>query len=219
MKHFRYTALLFSVALLTPTVVYAEEDGRFYATAIVGIGFLGSQDLTYRDGTINSTAKADFDASFNGGGAVGYRLTDRWRVESELMYRRNDMRDVTLAGIGVSTQGDYASLSIGVSALYDFRPFANDRMSAFVGGGLAFVQEIDIDFEVGGNEVSFETDDLGVQIQFGGRYDLGKLLYLEAGVRYLTLGDVDMAFPADSSRTLEAEYSPLSLTLALGGRF
>ncbi len=219
MKQFRYTPWFFLASIFGSPWVSADDNDRFYATAIVGVGFLGSQNLNYRDGTIDSSVTGDFDASFNGGGTVGYRVNDQWRVEGELLYRRNDMNDVTLAGIGVSTEGDYASLTVGLSALYDFRPFDSDRLSAYVGAGIAFVQEIDIDFEVGGSEVSFETDEVGLQVQVGGRYALTDALYIDAGIRYMTLSDVKMLFPADTSRIVEADYAPLSATVGLGWRF
>lgn len=219
MKSFRYIQLLFPAALLCAMPALAQQDSGFYATADVGIGFLGSEDLNYRDGVTNDTAEGDFDASFAGGGTVGYRLNDDWRIEGELMYRRNDLNEVTLDGVGASTEGDYASLSIGFSALYDFRPFDNDRLSAYVGAGVVFVQEIDIDFEVGGNEISFETDDVGLQLQLGGRYDLSDALFIDVGMRYLTLSGVEMEFPSDTSRIVEADYSPLTFTAGVGWRF
>jgi len=154
-----------------------------------------------------------------GGGTVGYGFGNDWRVEGELMYRRNDLNEVTLDGVGASTEGDYASLSIGLSALYDFRPLDNDRLSAYVGAGVVFVQEIDIDFEVGGSEVSFETGDIGLQLQFGARYDLNDALFIDVGARYLTLSGVEMEFPADTARIVEADYSPLTFTAGVGWRF
>ncbi|MEO1575238.1 MAG: porin family protein [Pseudomonadota bacterium] len=219
MKSFRYIQLPFAAALLCCAGAHAQDDTSFYATGVVGIGFLGSEDLAYRDGVISSTAEADFDPSFTGGGTVGYRLNDAWRIEGELLYRRNEMDEITLDGVGSATEGDFASLSVGLSALYDFRPFDNDRLSAYVGAGVVFVQEIDIDFEVGGMETSFETDDIGFQVQFGGRYDLNDKLFVDVGVRYLTLSGVEMEFPADTSRIVEADYSPFSVTAGLGWRF
>lgn len=219
MKSIRYIPLLFPVALICTAPALAQQDSGVYATAVAGIGFLGSEDLNYRDGMINATAEGDFEASFSGGGTVGYRLNSDWRIEGELMYRRNELEAVTLEGVGASTEGDYASLSVGLSALYDFRPFDNDRLSAYVGAGVVFVQEIDIDFEIDGNETSFETDDIGLQIQFGGRYDVNDSLFVDVGVRYMTLSGAELEFPADTSRIVEADYSPLTVTAGLGWRF
>ena len=197
----------------------AADDSRWYVTADLGVNFLGSEDLAYRDGTTTGNASADFDPSFAGGATVGWRVNDRWRLEGELMYRRNEMDDITLPGVGASTEGDFASLSLGASALYDFNLFGNEDVTSFVGAGVVFVQEIDIDFEVGGQETSFETDDIGFQVQFGARYDFGERWFLDARVRYLALSGVELEFPSDTSRIVEADYAPLTVSAGIGYRF
>ncbi len=218
MKHL---ALATSIVLLSPLVGTnaLADDEKFYATGNIGIGFLGSEDLTYSDSTLTATSEADFDASFAGGGTFGYYLSDNWRVEGELMYRRNDMKDITLDGVGASTGGDFASLSFGISALYEFQPTDNPRLKTYVGAGVAFVQEIDIDFEIDAAETSFETDETGLQLQAGARYDLNDRLFVDLTARYLTVSGARMEFPADTSRTVESDYSPVTLSLGLGWRF
>ncbi|MEM9403533.1 MAG: porin family protein [Pseudomonadota bacterium] len=218
MKHSALGMMLFAISMLIGNPALAEDD-RYYVTGNVGIGFLGSEDLTYSDSALTATAEADFDASFSGGGTFGYYLTDNWRLEGELMYRRNDMKDITLGGVGTSTGGDFASLSLGVSALYEFQPTDNPRLKTYVGAGFAFVQEIDIDFEVNAMETSFETDETGLQLQAGARYDLGDRLFLDLTARYLTVSGARLEFPADTSRSVESDYSPLTLSLGLGWRF
>ncbi|MEO0576224.1 MAG: porin family protein [Pseudomonadota bacterium] len=219
MKQRRYGIAAAGMALFTSMNVAADDAKGAYVSAVAGVGFLGSQDLNYRDATTTSTAEADFSASFAGGATLGYRFNDAWRIEGELMYRRNDMDAITLDGVGVSAEGDFASLSTGISALYDFRPFDNDRLSAYVGIGAVFVQEIDIDFEVDSQEVSFETDEVGIQLQLGGRYDFNDAWFLDVGLRYLNVSEVEMQFPSDTSRIVEADYSPVTLSVGLGWRF
>ncbi len=218
MKHFTLIASALLLSSLIAGNALADDD-RYYVTGNVGIGFLGSEDLTYSDSVQTATAEADFDASFAGGGTIGYYLTDRWRVEGELMYRRNDMQEITLAGVGTSPEGDFASLSLGISALYEFQPTDNPRLKTYVGAGLVFVQEIDIDFEVDSVETSFETDETGLQLQAGARYDLNDRLFMDLTARYLTVSGAQMEFPADTTRSIEADYSPLTLSLGLGWRF
>jgi opacity protein-like surface antigen len=204
--------------LATPSAAHAD-DSRWYATLDAGIGFLGSEDLNYRDATTDVTAEADFDASFTGGATVGYRLNDAWRVEGEIMYRTNELSDVTLPGLGTFGEGDFSSVGIGASVIRDFDLFGSPRAKSYVGAGVVFVQEIDIDFEAAGAETSFETDDVALQLQAGVRYDLGDRLFLDAGLRYLTASGVEMEFPEDTSRIVEADYSPLTVTAGIGWRF
>ena len=218
MKHLAPSMTVAILSSLIGTNALADDD-KFYATGNIGIGFLGSEDLTYSDSTLTATSEADFDASFAGGGSFGYYLTDNWRVEGEVMYRRNDMKDITLGGVGASTGGDFASLSLGVSALYEFQPTDNPRLKTYVGAGVAFVQEIDIDFEIDSAETSFETDETALQLQAGARYDLNDRMFVDLTARYLTVSSAKMEFPADTSRTIEADYSPLTLSVGLGWRF
>ncbi|MFK8028823.1 MAG: outer membrane protein [Gammaproteobacteria bacterium] len=211
------TILTFSSLLSVNTV--ADDRQGFYASGSVGVGFLGSENLSYQDSAVSSTEEADFNPSFTGGGAIGYYLKENIRLEGEVMYRRNEMEALTIDGIGASTEGDFASLGFGLSALYDFRPVMNDRLSFYAGAGVVFVQEIDIDFEVDGNEIEFETDETGFQLQFGGRYDVNERVFIDAGIRYLAVSGAKLEFPADSSRTVEADYSPVSLMIGAGWRF
>lgn len=219
MKNAQLVTLVMALLSLSPASAQSADTSRLYASATVGVGFLGSQDLTYRDATTTATGEADFDASFTGGGAIGYYVTPQWRIEGEIMYRRNDMDEITLAGVGASTEGDFASLGFGLSALYEFSPAANDRLRLYAGGGPVWIQEIDIDFEVDGAEVSFETDDVAFQIQGGARYSINDRAFVDVGLRYLTASGVELEFPADRSRTIESDYAPFTATVSVGWRF
>jgi len=208
----RSIVLAGALALTGPAV--AAEN--WYATADAGIGFLGNQNLTFRDGVITETAEAEFDTSFAGGGTVGYKFSNDWRVEGEIMYRRNELSAFTTPTLGTFSDGDFASLSFGASALYDFDLFGSSNVRSYAGAGIVFLQEVDIDFDQAGVETSFETDDIGFQVQFGARYKLSEKLFLDAGVRYLTATGIKMEFPTDAARTVESDYDPLTLTVGLG---
>ncbi len=208
-----------AAVLLAGAAPAQAEERRWYATLDAGIGFLGTEDLNYRDALTDVTGEADFDASFTGGGTLGYRLNDRWRVEGEIVYRTNELSDVTLPGLGTFSAGDFSSLGIGASVIRDFDLFGNPAVNSYVGAGVVFLQEIDIDFETAGAETSFETDDVGFQLQAGARYELSSRLFVNAGVRYLLAQGIEMEFPADTSRIVEADYSPLTVTAGVGWRF
>lgn len=49
-----------AAVLLACTLPAQAENSRWYATLDAGIGFLGSEDLNYRDATTNVTAEADY---------------------------------------------------------------------------------------------------------------------------------------------------------------
>lgn len=215
-----------ALVALIPAAVLAvgpanAEDDRWYATGNLGLGNLSSTTLTYADGTGSSTSfSTDFDASFVGGGTVGYHLSDKISIAGEITYRRNEFDGASLAGLGTFSGGDFASLGFGVSALYRFPIGQSGRLSGYIGPGYLYLQEIDIDFDAdGAQEVSFESDDGGFQIKLGGRYDMTDRWFVEAGATYFAGGDVTLELPADSSETIAADYDHWTMSIGAGIRF
>ena len=212
------TVLTSAVALTS--AAQADEAERFYASASIGAGSLSSATLTYNDGVDTSTASGSYEASFVGGGALGYRFDSGWAVEGELMYRRNELDPVSLAGLGDFSGGDFASLGFAVSALYRFEIGSSGKLSGYAGPGLVYFQEIDIDFDDGGQqEISFESDDTAWQFKVGGRYDFSERWFVDAAATYVAASSVRMELPADSSQTIESDYDHLALSLGVGWRF
>lgn len=207
-------------AMLLSGAGASADDRRWYATANVGVGNLSSATLTYTDGTTSESDSASFDASFAGGGTVGYQFANRWAVEGEIMYRRNDLGGVNLPSLGAFSGGDFASLGFGINGIYRFPIGSSDRWSGYVGAGYLLLQEIDIDFDSSGQQaVSFETDDGGPQIKFGGRYKASDRWFVEAGATYFDAGSVRMKLPASPGETLQSDYEHWSLSLAAGFLF
>ena len=210
--------LVSGVALMGPAE--ADEADRFYASASVGAGSLSSAKLTFSDGVDTSTANGKYEASFVGGGALGYRLDNGWTLEGELTYRRNELDPVSLAGLGNFSGGDFASLGFGLNALYRFNIGSSGKLQGYAGPGLVYFQEIDIDFDDGGQqEVSFESDDTAWQFKLGGRYDFSERWFVDAAATYLVASGVRMELPADPSQTIESDYDHLTLSLGVGWRF
>ncbi|MGB5256700.1 MAG: outer membrane beta-barrel protein [Woeseiaceae bacterium] len=215
----RLLALAATTTLLSTTGALADDSG-WYATANLGLGNLSSATLTYSDGTNSESSSASFDASFAGGGTIGYQFTNRLAVEGEIMYRRNDLDAVDLPGLGAFSGGDFASLGLGINGVYRFPLGGSDKWSGFVAAGYLLLQEIDIDFDTSGQqEVSFETDDGGPQIKFGGRYDATERWFVEAGATYFDAGSVRMELPGAPLETLQSDYESWTLSIGAGFTF
>ena len=135
---------LFSLLMATPAM--ADED-RWYLAGDVGFGNLASTSLTYIDPNSSASASTSFDVSFAGGGTFGYRISDRFSIEGEIKYRRNEFGSVDLGDLGSFSGGDFASLGFGLNLLYRF-PISDDgKLSGYIGPGYLYLQEIDIDFD------------------------------------------------------------------------
>lgn len=208
------------LGIVLNNVVNADEAEKFYASASIGAGSLSSATLTFNDGVNTSTAGGKYEASFAGGGAIGYRFGNGWVLEGELMYRRNELDPVSLTGLGEFNGGDFASLGLGVNALYRFGIGSSGKLQGYAGPGIVYFQEIDIDFDNGGNqEISFESDDTAWQFKLGGRYDFSERWFADAAATYLVASGVRMELPADPSQTIESDYNHLTLSLGVGWRF
>ena len=208
-----------STATFFATTAWAQ-DGNWYGTASVGLGSLDSETLVFDNGTETSSARAEFESSFAGGGAIGYRFSNGWALEGDIMYRRNEMDPIDIPNLGNFTEGDFASLSLGINALYHFEFDRWPAFSAYVGGGFVFIEEIDIDFDDNGaQEISFETDDTAFQVKLGGHYDFNDRWFMDGGLTYLTAGDVTMTLPADGTQSVTTNYDHLTASIGIGIRF
>lgn len=207
------------IALLVSGQALAQ-DSRWYATADIGLGSLGSQTLTYEDAADTSSTKADFSASFAGGGSLGYRFANGFALEGEVMYRRNEMDPVSLPGLGDFSEGDFASLGLGINAMYHFGFDSLPKLDAYAGLGFVYLQEIDIDFDnAGEQEISFETDDTAWQAKVGAIYNLSDRWFVDGSLNYLTASSIRMAIPGDPSQTITSDYNHWTGSVGIGFRF
>ena len=219
-KGIRNGSMILGLTTVWAASAMADDTRRLYTTVDLGIGMLDSQTLEYDDGTNVSSSKVDFDASFAGGATIGYRLNDRWAIEGAIGYRRNEIENASVAGLGDFSEADFASLSYSVSALYYFNLGSSGKLTGFAGPGLVYIQEIDFDFEgSAGGDFEFDTDDAGLQFKFGGRYDFSDRWFADAKATYLTASDIRMRNTSDRTQTLTSDYDHWTLAVGFGYRF
>ena len=197
----------------------AQADDNWYATAKFGFNTLGDQTVSYVGPGGSSSGNTKFDGGFAAGGAVGYEFGNNWRLEGEVLYRTSELDTADVAGLGTFTEGDYSSVAIAVNGLYDFNLFGNENVKTYVGAGLGWLQEIDIDFEQDGVEQSFSTDDIGFQAMFGARYELGENWFIDAEARYFFASDIEMTAEDNAIGTITADYDPLTFAVSVGLSF
>jgi opacity protein-like surface antigen len=153
------------------------------------------------------------------GAAVGRAFSRNSRAETEFVYQSVDHDDVRLDGGGSLPSGNYASTAFALNGLYSFNLFGREEVRTYVGLGLAWLTEVDIDFEQGGEELSYSGDGFGVQVLAGARYELGERWFLDAGLRYLSAGEVTMDGEGAANGRVRADYEPWSATFRVGWRF
>ena len=137
MRRINQALLVAATAALTATPAMADDERRWYATANFGFGTLIDETLTYDDGTGGQdSVSATYEASFAGGGTLGYRFANGWSLEGEIMYRRNELEPIDVTGLGDFTEGDFASLGFGINALYRFNFGSSGKWSGYIGPGV-----------------------------------------------------------------------------------
>ncbi|MEM7587727.1 MAG: OmpW family outer membrane protein, partial [Acidobacteriota bacterium] len=140
----------------------------------------------------------------------------KFTLELDYLYRSNDFDRVTFADGRTVSDGNYASVTIGANAYYRFR--RDSAFQPYLGAGIGWIQEVDVDFEENGVETSFETDELGLQLMAGFRWTSESRWLVDAQLRWLSASGVTMESELGAG-TVEADYKPLTLLVGVGWRW
>ncbi len=192
----------------------AEND--WYVRVNAGVTLVGDDSGAFTDGTGTRGADASFDAGFASGIAVGLWLNERWRVDADWTYRSNDNDEIVLADGRVVGGGNFASTALSLNGFYHFSdPAVPGSFSPFVGAGIAWVNEIDIDLEGGGLGDGVEIEDLeddgvGIQLMAGFSYRQSERLRWDAELRWLYFGETELDGDR-GNRLADVDYTPLGV--------
>jgi len=202
----------------------AAESQGWYATGTFGYVTQSDQQLTYtRPGVSGAVSPTlPLDTGFLAGGSVGRYVSEAWRIEAEFMYQSVDhpVFSLVAGGPGLpSGDGNYASTSIALNALREFDLFGSPRARTYAGLGAVYATEVDVDFESNGVERSFSGSGTGFQALLGARYSWGERAFIDAGIRYLLVSNVDLDGEEGAVGQIKADYEPLAATVSFGWRF
>lgn len=208
--------LVLGLALAAP-VVRADEAG-WYLKPYGGLSQLSDTKGDRVDGTAQ-WADVSVDPGFLAGLGFGYRYNARWAAEVAWEYRTNDS-ETRLADGTVFDDGNYASNVFFLNGYYYLSP--RGKWQPYLGAGLGWVQEIDIDLEGAGPEQSFAGDgDVMLQVFAGVDYAFNDRLSMNLELRYARLSGVDLdaeSGPAGGSIE-DLDYDPVSLAAGITYRF
>ena len=177
-----------ALALVSSTAGAAEN---WFVRPYVGISQMSdlSADFNDIDGQ-SGKADIDLDSGFTGGLGVGYRYTDNFAVELGWEYRSNDS-SVTLNDSSEFDDGNYASNIFYLNGHYFFAQ--SDDWQPYVGAGLTWIEEVDIDLERNGDELSYSASgDVGYQLFAGVDYALDTHWKLQGELRYGSVQGIDL---------------------------
>lgn len=180
---------------------------------------MSDQSLSLSGDGPTQSGEVSLSSGLLSGAAFGRAFSRNFRAEAEFVYQSVDHDGVRLADGGSLPAGNFASTAVALNGLYSFNLFGREEVRTYVGLGIAWLTEVDIDFEQDGQEVSYSGDGFGVQLLAGARYELGERWYLDAGLRYLSAGEVTMDDEGSTTGRVRADYEPWSATLGIGWRF
>jgi len=193
----------------------------------VGLSQLGDQSPfiagATNDATLPDIPDGAIDVAVDTGFAAGlsfrYDYPDSpWTSEFGWEYRSNDS-EITLADGTDLPGGNYASNTFYLNGRYTFK--SGRLLTPWVGAGLTWLQEVDLDSESGNAERSFsDGGSVGFQVMAGADYDINDRLYLTSELRYSSQRDLSLSEEGGAAGVVsEIDYQPFTVGIGLGVRF
>ena len=205
-----------SVALLTSFNVAAHDRAGLYVSAYGGTSMLGSASLTESRTSMPTLAgKASFGSGIGLGGAIGQRYGNGWAAEVAWDYRSHDLKRIG----GERVSGDFASTAAFINGYYRFQKVGMIR--PFVGAGLGYATEIDMDITRDGAEQEYSRrGGLALQAILGGEMDLTERWSVSADVRWIRLGSGSFkSTNAGAELSGNPKYQPTALHVGVTYHF
>ncbi len=204
----------------TPGLALAQMEPKgFYVTIYGQSSQIGASNFTESGALGAGTGlRADFGRGVGVGGDIGYRYGNGWAAEVEWNYRRHPLDGLTQNGATLARDGDFASNTLLINGLRRIK--MNDTWTPYLGGGVGWVQEIDIDLTPGsgGIERGYSASNrFAVQLIAGVEYALTPRWRLSADVRWLRVGSVRLDHEEGNpgGRAGPLRYNPVSAQIGV----
>jgi opacity protein-like surface antigen len=207
-------------ASLMPAAAMAQADSKgFYATIYAQQSRIGSSNFT-ESGTqgAGNGLRAEFGSGLGFGGDIGYRYGNGWASEIEWNYRRYSLDALRQGSSNLTRDGDFASNILLINGLRRFS--MGGGWTPYVGAGIGWVQEIDIDLtpsNAGAERGYSASSKSALQLIGGVEYELTPRWRLTADARWLRVGSVrldnEVGNPGGSASPLK--YNPISVQVGL----
>lgn len=214
----RLHGALFATTLAAAAGAQAADSGA-YATALFGLANQSDQTLAFSGSGAAQSAEAALDGGGLAGAAIGWQFDNGWRIEGEFAYQSVDSEVTGFRSPAPVGDGNYASTSVALNAIYAFDLFGSPSTTTYIGAGIVRLTEVDVDFDTTAGERSYSGSGSGFQVLFGARYDLGERWFLDAGLRWLRASSLELDGEDGAPGRIEADYEPWAATVGIGWRF
>lgn len=204
--------------ILGPNSLWAQSDDGWFLRPYLGSSNMSDvEGSTTNIGAVDGIADLSLDAGFTAGLGAGYRYNDDFAVELAWEYRSNES-ETALADGQVFEEGNYASNVFFINGFYYFG--GAEKWQPYLGAGLSWVQEVDVDLETGGVELSYSgSGDVGFQLFTGVDYHLLENWDLQAELRYGSLSGIDLEGENIPGEITDLDYKTLTAQFGVLYRF
>lgn len=224
MKLKLYSFTIFFIILSNISLAKANDvknETKFFGKIYVGSNMLNDKKIS-QTGVASSGAIGDFSFSSGwiAGGALGYYFTNNLATEIGWDYRTNELNKANFSDGKNFNEGDFASNILFLNNYYNFNPIIKNKLRPYVGLGLGFVEEIDIDLNSGGIENSYSSNNnLTYQLIAGVAYSLNKDWDLTTDLRYMRINNITLKNEKGAGELRRIDYNPVSLSLGVMYKF
>jgi outer membrane protein len=185
----------------------AWAQGNYYLRPHIGVSVVQDNDFD-QTGVATPGAGGDgsYDSGFAAGLAFGYRYGNGFSAELDWEYRSNGNDAIALSDGTSFREGDIASNIFYLNIYYTFDQ-SFGKLRPYVGAGIGWVQEIDLDLESGGVETSYSGDgDIAWQLMVGAETEVARNWRLQGELRYTRVAGVDLEQEGGAGRITDLDY-------------
>lgn len=203
-------------ALALPAAALAHDRAGLYISAYGGTSSLASTTATEsRPAAPTLSGKTSLGSGMGMGGAIGHRYGNGWAAELAWDYRSHKLQRIGDSPV----TGDFASTVAFVNGYYRFAKIGGVR--PFVGAGLGYVTEVDMDIGRNGSEQEYSRrGGLATQWLVGAELDLSERWSVGADLRWSQMGSGSFkSTQAGAALGDKPKYQPTSVNLGVTYRF
>ena len=205
---------LLATCLLMSAPIWAQ--GNFYLKPHAALSIVQDNDFGQSGvAAVGASGDGSYDTGFATGLAFGYLYGNGFSAEIDWEYRRNDNDGVVFSDGTRFSEGDIASNTFYLNGYYTFED-AFGKVRPYLGAGIGWVQEIDLDLEAGGVETSYSSDgDVAWQVMAGLETSLARNWRLQGEVRYTRVAGVDLEQEGGTGRITDLDYDAWTVGIGL----
>lgn len=197
----------------------ADSEKKSYIKLYGGLSHLSDKSFTQEEVSSNgATGEAKFNNGFLWGGAIGYKIKENFLAEIAWDYSSNNNENISFSDGNSYESGNFASSIFFLNGYYQF--IINSNLKPYLGFGLGYVQEIDLDLEKNGAEDSYsDNNNFAYQFIIGSEYKINNNFSFSSDLRYLRVDNIDLTQETGSAKIGNIDYNPITLSFGLNYYF